>query len=94
MAQYRSCEVGSAVVRHCGGDHVERAASTRAATITEDEVLRLFGSASSTRHIAEQLGLDRKEVVREKDAAMRKRGFTTRRQAMAYVQSRTSRLRN
>jgi DNA-binding NarL/FixJ family response regulator len=58
-------------------------------TTIEDEVLRLFGSASSTQHIAAQLGLDREEVVRAKEAAMRKLGFTTRLQAMNYVQWRT-----
>ena len=59
-------------------------------TAIEEQVLSLFGSASPTQLIAEQLGLDPQEVVRVKNEAMRKLGFTTRLQAMNYVRSRTS----
>ena len=59
-------------------------------TNLEQQVLRLFGSALSTKMMAEQVGLDREDVMRVKDAAMRKLGFTTRLQAMEYVRSRTT----
>lgn len=57
-------------------------------TVREEEVLRLYASALSPHTIAEQLGLDRAEVSRVKDEAMRKAGLTTRLQVMTYVRSR------
>jgi DNA-binding NarL/FixJ family response regulator len=57
-------------------------------TEIEDDILRLFGSASTLQGIAEQLGLEYEEVVRLKNAAMRKLGFTSRLQATNYVRSR------
>ena len=57
-------------------------------TKIEDEVLRLFGSASTLHGIGEQVGLEYEQVLRVKDDAMRKLGFTSRLQAMNYVRSR------
>lgn len=58
-------------------------------TSIEDNVLRLFGSASTLQEIAMELSLDYEEVVRIKEAAMRKLGIATRLQAINFVRSRT-----
>lgn len=58
-------------------------------TSIEDNVLRLFGSASTLQEIATELSLDYEEVVRIKEAAMRKLGIATRLQAINFVRSRT-----
>lgn len=57
-------------------------------TTIEDDVLRSFGTALSLQEIATQLGLEREEVTRVRDAAMRKLGIATRLQAINYVRSR------
>ena len=54
-------------------------------TSAEQEVLRLFASALSLQRMADELGLGRDEVVRLKDEAMRKLGFTNRLQVMSYL---------
>lgn len=59
-------------------------------TQIEHEVLRLFGAALPVQVIGELLGFDLEEVVRMKQEAMRKLGFTTRLQAMNYVRPLTS----
>lgn len=56
-------------------------------TAAEEAVLRLFGAAWSTQMIAEELGLDRQDVARVREAAMRKLGFSHRLEALTYLQS-------
>jgi DNA-binding NarL/FixJ family response regulator len=60
-------------------------------TPIEQHVLRCVASALSPDRIAQKLGLQREEVTRVKDEAMRKAGLTTRIQIMDYLRERVRR---